>query len=69
MPATVDVWFSRFAAELPDEELARQVKLAQRAVLVSARTRKAIAQHRLYCLECELKRRAEERDARNPGRA
>jgi len=69
MPLTLDDLYFDLAKQLPDEQLAREVELARRAVTVSARTRKDIARHRLYCLECELRRRAEQRDLRNPGLA
>ncbi|HEV3311468.1 MAG TPA: hypothetical protein VG815_13230 [Chloroflexota bacterium] len=69
MRLTIDDIYTRLAARLPDDQLAHEVELARRAVELSARTRKTIAQHKLYCLQCELKRRAEQRDQRNPGLA
>jgi hypothetical protein len=69
MTLTLDSLFTELAQTLPDEELARQVELTERAIMLLARTRKEIAEHRLFCLQCELKRRAAQRDERNPGLA
>lgn len=67
MFATVDEIYTRFAAGLPDEQLAREVGRTQRVMSACVRTRKDIARRKLYCLQCELKRRASQRDVRNPG--
>ena len=69
MILTIDAIYSKLAATLPDDVLAHELESARLVLLSSVRTRKEIARHRVYCLECELKRRADQRDERNPGHA
>jgi hypothetical protein len=69
MPRTLDALYENLAAELPDEALSRELERARRDFMSSVRTRKEMARHRVACLECELKRRADQRAERNPGRA
>lgn len=66
---SIDDYYTNLASRLPDDELKRQIEAALRQIELSTRTRKELARHRAYCFECELKRRAGQRDARNPGRA
>ena len=68
MSLTIDSVYSTLVATLPDELLSEELERARRELLLSVRTRKVIARHRVHCLECELKRRADQRDLRNPGR-
>jgi len=69
LPASIDDYYADLAAKLADEDLQRQLEAARRCVQYSVRTRKELARHRVFCLECELKKRAQARDERNPGRA
>lgn len=65
----IDAVYTRLAANLPDEALTTELQRARRVLGSSVRTRKEIARHEVFCLECELKRRADQRELRNPGRA
>ncbi|HZT95938.1 MAG TPA: hypothetical protein VFB34_03780 [Chloroflexota bacterium] len=56
---TLEKVLSREAALLDDEELQQKLALAERALVLSARTRKTIAERELYCLQCELRTRAQ----------
>ena len=54
----LDECLTDLAAQLPDDELARQLSAAERAARMSARSRREVALHRVYCLQCELRRRS-----------
>ncbi len=54
----LDECLTDLAAALPDDELRRQLTAAERAANMVARTRREIALHRVYCLQCELRRRS-----------
>lgn len=68
-PRSIDDYYTNIAEALPDDELKRQLDAAQRLLQLSVRTRKDLARHKAYCLECELRKRAAARDQRNPGLA
>lgn len=65
----IDTMYARMAEELPDEVLSVELTRARRALMHSVRTRKEFALHKVACLECELKRRSDQRHLRNRGRA
>lgn len=54
----LDECLTDLAAKLPDDELALQLYAAERTARMSARTRREVALHRVYCLQCELRRRS-----------
>jgi hypothetical protein len=54
---TPDECVAELAAALSDAELDRELQLAERAALLSIRTRRELALRRLRCLQRELQRR------------
>jgi hypothetical protein len=69
MSLSIDAYYTQLALRLPDEELKRQAAAARRLSELLVRTRKDLAYRQAYCFECELRRRAAQRDERNPGLA
>ena len=55
---TLDKCLTDLAVTLSDDELRRELQLAERATLLSVRTRRELAWRRLHCLQRELQRRA-----------
>jgi len=69
LPHSIDEYYATQAESLRDDQLQRELTAAEQVVRLAVRTRKDLAQRRLYCLQCELRRRADIRNQRNPGRA